>query len=182
LIDTGDYLATDAINSVVEPASFYVNGTAGIWNAEPGDLISAIASDGTNTSELSYEVTLAYCDENTDNDEDGWSWHLCQDAGPGEADCDDSNATVHPEATEVCDDDIDNNCDGFRDLDDEACSGGDDDDDDDDDDAPPVSEGLRPPGCVISCEMADGEPHAGLLAFAFLMALGLRRRRPQRIR
>jgi len=35
-------------------------------------------------------------------------------------DCDDADANVNPDAEEVCDDGIDNNCDG--DVDEEACS------------------------------------------------------------
>ncbi len=34
-------------------------------------------------------------------------------------DCDDNNAAVNPDADEVCDDDIDNNCDGV--IDEEDC-------------------------------------------------------------
>lgn len=37
-------------------------------------------------------------------------------------DCDDSNAEIHPDATEICGDDADNNCDGLTDCEDGTCA------------------------------------------------------------
>ena len=39
-------------------------------------------------------------------------------------DCDDTNADIHPDATELCDDLVDNNCDGKADSEDPTCTGG----------------------------------------------------------
>jgi len=54
----------------------------------------------------------------TDNDGDGYAtegWEC------GPIDCDDSDPSVNPNATEVCDDGIDNDCDGLIDNDDPDC-------------------------------------------------------------
>ncbi|RLB50010.1 MAG: hypothetical protein DRI90_24070, partial [Deltaproteobacteria bacterium] len=42
----------------------------------------------------------------------------------GGGDWDDSDATIHPGADEICDDLVDNDCDGFTDDDDADCQGG----------------------------------------------------------
>gem|GEM_PF-4893655 len=55
-----------------------------------------------------------------DNDGDGYANPVCTDACDGcvgpEVDCDDSDASVHPGATEVCGDGKDNDCDGLIDA------------------------------------------------------------------
>lgn len=73
--------------------------------------------------------------DDVDIDGDGFTAVPC-----GGEDCDDSSAATHPDATESCQDEIDNDCDELVDLADPDCSGDDDDDntsgDDDTDEAP----------------------------------------------
>lgn len=54
-----------------------------------------------------------------DFDRDGYGSIYCFPSG---GDCDDTNAAVHPGATELCDDGIDDDCDGQTDLVDETCA------------------------------------------------------------
>jgi hypothetical protein len=54
----------------------------------------------------------------TDNDGD----HYAVEGGAcGPIDCDDTDAAMHPGASEICDDSTDNNCDGNIDAADTAC-------------------------------------------------------------
>jgi len=55
----------------------------------------------------------------TDIDGDGYS---IEGGTCGEIDCNDNNININPGATEVCDDDVDNDCDEDIDCDDEDCS------------------------------------------------------------
>jgi len=57
-----------------------------------------------------------YVVECWDDDADGY-----EDATCGGEDCDDTDATVYPSAIEICDDAIDNDCDGLIDADDPDC-------------------------------------------------------------
>jgi len=52
-------------------------------------------------------------DTSSDNDEDGFT--------PSQGDCNDGDPLIHPEAEEICDDQIDNNCDELIDGDDLLC-------------------------------------------------------------
>jgi len=65
--------------------------------------------------------------ETCDADGDGFDATAC-----GGDDCRDSDAEVNPDADEICDDGIDNNCDGDTDAADPACAATDDDATDDD--------------------------------------------------
>ena len=86
-----------------------------------------------------YDEELCPDGDQTDIDEDG---HIGIDCGGD--DCDDLSDAVHPEAEEICDNEIDDDCDGLIDMEDDDCDEGDDDtggDDDatgDDDDTTPM--------------------------------------------
>jgi len=114
----------------------------------------------------------------------------CDSDGDGyhdEWDCAPDDPTVHPEATEVCDDGVDNDCDGDVDVDDTDCPDGDDDDtgdddagDDDDDgaddDAPPDTD--LQPGFLCACRLGGAATApAAALALAVALMLTLRRNR-----
>lgn len=52
-----------------------------------------------------------------DADMDGW--------GLFDGDCNDDDAAINPDADEICDDGVDNDCNGFTDGDDPDCGGSD---------------------------------------------------------
>ena len=161
------------------------------WTAQEFD-ISAIA-DGQATVYVRWTMGTtddgwSYCGWNVDDveiwgmgslecqdgDGDGFTDHEC-----GGDDCDDGVYAIRPNADEVCDDNIDNDCDGFTDDQDSDCGGdgGDDDDDDDDGDDPA---GADEPWIVRgSCAVTTRDSRAGwpLVALFAIIALGRRRRR-----
>lgn len=90
--------------------------------------IEQLDSDGdgyTNYEEISAATWPGFADDTpsgttcTDDDFDGYA---VEGGGCGEVDCNDANPTVHPNATEICDDGIDNNCIGKIDCLDQNCS------------------------------------------------------------
>jgi len=62
-------------------------------------------------------------DDGLDTDEDGDGHFLPGSCSQPADDCDDDRAGVHPGASEYCDDQIDNDCNGSIDIDDPACEG-----------------------------------------------------------
>ncbi len=133
-----------------------------------------------NTGGLSGpQKTPLTCDSDGDDYHDQW-------------DCAPDDPTVHPEGTEVCDDGVDNDCDGDVDTDDSDCpdtdddtadddTGPDDDDDNDDgaddDDGSPADTDLQP-GFLCACRMAGaGAASPAALALSGFAALLSRRRR-----
>ncbi len=77
---------------------------------------------------------------------------------PLDGDCDDTVASVHPAAEEICDDGRDNDCNGFVDGLDAPC-------------------GLEGSGVLVSCSAAGSPAGAGWLALALIgLGVGLRRR------
>ena len=58
----------------------------------------------------------AACQGCPDADGDGFASDAC-----GGTDCDDTNDAINPDAMEMCSDNVDNNCDGYTDLEDDEC-------------------------------------------------------------
>ena len=186
VFDGGDALAS----SEEDEAFFTLDGYGPVANVVEGDFISVIsqsdASGGMNSSEFSHASVVVICTEDgVDADADGFPGNACSGfSDPGSADCDDEDADVYPGATEWCDNDTDDDCDGAIDDDDpDDCvdpPGDDDDGDDDDgddDDSADEGGGYRPPGCVISCDLADGASSHSLSALALMLAFATLRRR-----
>ena len=64
-----------------------------------------------------------FCGEGVDDNRDGDCLDVDESRGGEVADCDDSNPTVFPAALEICDDGLDNDCDGRIDAVDPVCGG-----------------------------------------------------------
>ena len=84
--------------------------------APQGAIRRAAVSIGRGMMMVVTPIVLAACygvpmesGKALDEDGDGYTF---------EEDCDDTDATVNPDATEICDDTIDNNCDGLTDAED----------------------------------------------------------------
>ena len=109
----------------------------------PGDAScpNGAAEDCDDSDDTVYPTAAELCDGldndcdaavpgvETDDDTDGYV-ECTIDAGgwdgspiSGGEDCDDTNASIYPGAVEVCDDLVDNDCDGYTDLDDSDCIG-----------------------------------------------------------
>ena len=90
------------------------------------DDVSSCAGDCDDLDADIYIGAVELCDdvdqdcnpetEPGDKDADGWL-----DAACGGEDCDDTNGAIGPDQEEVCDDDLDNNCDDLTDSEDAIC-------------------------------------------------------------
>lgn len=71
-----------------------------------------VEADGSGTVQV--PVTMTPLTALSDDDKDGYT--------EAQGDCDDTEASVHPGATENCGDGVDNDCNGLTDCDDGACA------------------------------------------------------------
>ena len=178
-----------------------------------GDGFNACQGDCDNENADTYpgapELCDGYdndCDDALPADEedlDGDLWMDCEDCDDADADlnyddvdgdgfstcdddCDDEDAQVNPDASEDCDDGVDNDCDGLADADDaDDCDEGDDDDDDDDDDDTADDDdnadddgvlGDIAGGCTCDQELRRDVTPFGLTFLLLLIAVMARRR------
>lgn len=95
---------------------------------DDGDGYTELAGDCDDTDPLVSPIGIEVCgdeidndcdsyidDEDDDTDEDGDGFSACEGE---ERDCDDDDEDIHPDADELCADEIDNDCDGDIDADD----------------------------------------------------------------
>ena len=157
-----------------------VDATSGTWTGDAeargtgAFLLQAWGKDSSGTVVI---IATQSMQVGVDGDED--SWYSCGDCSDGDFDDD---PTINPGAEDICEDGIDQNCDG----EDAACGDDDDsgDDDDDDDDSAVVGDDdtgddddtqADCSGCD-GCT-SDGEPQAAAYGLLLLGGLGLFRRR-----
>ncbi|MEQ1508364.1 MAG: putative metal-binding motif-containing protein [Myxococcota bacterium] len=99
-----------------------------------GTRVAALGMAAVAPLVLSACYGMPPCDDNEMSDDDGDGYYVSNGycSVPGYEDCDDTDPTVHPDAEEICGDEIDQNCDGVAPGPDvpESCNGIDDDCDD----------------------------------------------------
>jgi subtilisin-like proprotein convertase family protein len=157
----GDCDATDA---TINPGAVEICGDGIDQDCEGGDLLQ----DADNDTFQDAACGGPDCDDgdasiNPSVDVDGDTFNACED-------CDDTDATVNPLAVEVCNDGVDNDCDGSDDGEDDdgdgsidvACGG-----DDCDDTDPAIRPGIDADGdgfdSCVDCEDEDPDVNPGAI-------------------
>ncbi len=93
----------------------------GVTEGSVGD---PTCSDGLdNDCDRNADLEDPGCVPCEDNDGDGYGDPASESCTYSELDCDDSDADVNPAATEICDNSVDDDCDGLIDENDPACGG-----------------------------------------------------------
>ena len=117
-IKAGDLVPWDILVSVVANGGrrpWVVSNINRIERVEPAEIFN-IETSGPNHTFVAEGVVAHNKTSIGSIDEDGDGWFLDPDGD--RVDCDDSDPLIYPGATEVCDDSVDNDCDGDTDLED----------------------------------------------------------------
>ncbi len=121
---TGDLLRYSVYFKAERPFGPGVVPTDGLHSAT-FDLTTGVATTGVNSPTNFLGETGSVIVDCIDEDGDGYGSPGFAECPNGAAeDCDDSDFDVHPNATEVCTDGVDNDCNGQTDCADAACTGG----------------------------------------------------------
>ncbi len=105
--DDGDgYGDPEVYESTCDPAAGWVQRGGDCAAADPA--VHPGAAERCNAMDDDCDGAV---DEDYDLDGDGFMVEECADLLGGEPDCDDDSAQVHPDAKEICDDGLDNDCD-----------------------------------------------------------------------
>ena len=120
---TGALLLCAGVDPVIGTPEATSEYTASNLNAADPDCITwdvifTLAVSGFGEAESRSGFTAVLGSNCTDRDEDRY---FAEGGCCGEMDCDDNDADVNPGAVEICNDGIDNDCDGLADYEDEEC-------------------------------------------------------------
>jgi len=122
---SGSVLTTDGDGSYtsldISPSEYTITPSKEGYTFTPENYtVATIDFILSNTTNLNFAATeVITC---TDTDGDSYGAPAADTCDNPELDRDDTDENIHPEATEICIDGIDNDCDGNTDYDDSACT------------------------------------------------------------
>jgi len=119
----GTSLYNDTFTNFFNAGQVYLSNLAGNSTQTQYDFIATfnpVANNDYQGKTLGFDIVVGFPGEGqcTDNDGDGY---YAEGGECGPADCNDSNPGINPGAAEICNDGVDNDCDGYTDCSDNDC-------------------------------------------------------------